>query len=103
MSESDVTAPSNNIQGKKVPLLATGPGGKNSTLTQMNKLATSMAMVQAQADKNAMYDGKAPPPQTSQIILRDGIKIEGFCSNYPVSMSFAVVGTLFFVYGLVAK
>lgn len=69
----------------------------------MNKLATSMAMKQVQSGKDGMYDAKAPPPQTNQIILRDGIKVEGFCSNYPVPISLAVIGTLFFVYGLVAK
>jgi len=101
MSESQ---PEGIMVSHKVTPLAMSSGGKNSIHKQFHEMNTKMALMQSQANENKRFDPLPPPPLTKPIVLRDGVVVvDGFCSDYSVSVSFAVIGTLFFVYGLVAK
>ena len=79
-------------------------GGKNSINKQFNEMNTKMALMQSQANENKRFDPLPPPPLTKPTVLRDGVVVvDGFRSHHSVPISLAVIGTLLFVYGFVAK
>lgn len=97
------TIQSNAVTSHKVAPLAISSGGKNSTNKQFHEMNTKIAMLGAQAKSAAKYDPDVNAYTTKPMILRDGVVVDGFCSDYPIPVSLAVVGTLLFVYGFVAK
>ena len=101
MSDSQPETQPNILTSRKVTPLAMSSGGKNSIHTQFHEMNTKRAMLQSQATENKRFDPRPPPPLTKPTILRDGVVVDGFCSDYPFSL--AVIGTLLFVYGFVAK
>jgi len=93
------------MTSRKVTPLAMSSGGKNSIHKQFHEMNTKMALMQSQANENKRFDPQPPEPLTKPTILRDGVAVvvDGFCSRDSLPMSLAVIGTLLFVYGWVAK
>lgn len=110
MSEPDTataTAPSSNLKGTKVSQLPLHSGGKSGINKNYHEMNTKMTLLRARTIADGQFDPNKDPYKSKPIVLYDGKPkteaVEGFCSNYPIPMTLAVVGTLFFVYGLVAK
>ncbi len=101
---SDSPSSSATMTSRKVTPLAMSSGGKNSIHKQFHEMNTKMALMKSQADENKRFDPQPPEPTTKPIILRDGVAVvDGFCSNNSLPVSLAVIGTLLFVYGWIAK
>jgi hypothetical protein len=93
VSSSNVT---NTITGSQVVPLPIGPGGDNTVKNQFNDLNAQLTMMTAQATANSKYDPPTPKPITKPMI------VEKF-TNHQLPTSLAVVGVLFFVYGMCSK
>lgn len=93
-----MSVPSHNlIRSKQVSPLPVGSGGNNTVKNQMNNMNTQLTMLTAQAIANTKYDPIVPQPITK------AATIENFTSELYSPVIFYVIGTLFIVYGLVAK
>ena len=98
MSSQDVEpSDSNLLKRKQVSPLPVGPGGKNTTKTQLNQTNTQLTMMMAQATANTKYDPQPPPPVSSQVV------IEKFTDSSSISKMLIVIGGLFLIFGFVAK
>jgi hypothetical protein len=87
---------STNITGYEITPLPIGSGGDNAIKSQMNNLNAQLTMMTAQAVENSKYDPPPPNPVTKPMV------IEKF-SNHAIPSSMAVIGVLFFVYGILGK
>lgn len=96
MSSIQKSEPSNVITGNQIAPLPIGPGGNNSVKTQFNDLNASLTMMISQATENSKFDPPPPKPITKPLI------VEKF-SSHSIPSSFAVIGVLFFIYGLLRK
>ena len=87
------------LQSRQVAQLPCGPGGSNSTKTQLNDNNTALTMMQVQASADAMCDPPVPKPVSQSVVLQ-----QGFCSSSTsMPTMLGVAGILFIVYGLVKK
>lgn len=84
------------IQTNQITPLPIGPGGNNSVKTQFNDLNTKLTMMSSQAIENSKFDPPPPKPVTKPVI------VEKFCSH-SLPSTIAVIGILFFAYGLFRK
>jgi hypothetical protein len=84
------------IRPRQVSPLPVGPGGKNPVKQQMNQTNTQLTMLSAQAAANTKYDPPVPQPVTKAVTK------ESFTVSDLPKMLY-IVGSLFIVYGLVAK
>jgi hypothetical protein len=98
MSSQNVEPSDNNLlKRKQVSPLPVGPGGKNTTKTQLNQTNTQLTMMMAQATADTKYDPKPPQPISSQVI------IEKFTNNNSIPNVLFIIGGLFIVYAFVSK
>lgn len=84
------------IRPRQVSPLPIGPGGSNPIKQQMNQINTQLTMLNAQAAANTKYDPPVPKPIT-KAVTKEGFTVE----QIPIMLF--VVGSLFIVYGFVAK
>ena len=96
MSESE---DSHMIRSTQVAPLPIGSGGSSSTKNHMNDMNTQLTMMTSQATVDTKYDPPPPKHLTKQVIK------SGFCSGPQLSVPqmIGMIGSLFIVYGIIAK
>jgi hypothetical protein len=92
---NDVT-PHSLIRPRQVSPLPVGPGGNNPVKQQMNQTNTQLTMLTAQAAANTKYDPPVPQPITKAVTKESFTVVE-------IPKVLFIIGSLFIVYGLVAK
>jgi hypothetical protein len=96
MSNPNKDKGNNAITGYEITPLPVGSGGDNAIKSQLNNLNAQLTMMTAQAVENARYDPPPPNPVTKPMV------VEKF-TNHVIPSSLAVIGILFFVYGILRK
>jgi hypothetical protein len=96
MSTTQKSNSNSPVVGYEITPLPIGSGGDNAIKSQLNNLNAQLTMMTAQAVENAKYDPPPPSPMTKPMV------VEKF-TNHGVPSSLAVIGILFFVYGMLRK
>jgi hypothetical protein len=90
------------VTGSELTPLPLGPGGKNSINSQFNNINNELTKMSAQATANTKYDPPTPIPET-KAVTKETFVNDSFSSIASIASSMAVVGVIFFVYGLLDK
>jgi hypothetical protein len=85
------------IKPRQVSPLPIGSGGNNATKRQLLDTNTQITMMSSQAMADTKYDPAVPKSITKPTT------IENFTDVQPLSTLLGIIGSLFVVYGIVAK
>ena len=85
------------IKPRQVSPLPIGSGGNNTTKRQLLDTNTQLTMMSSQATADTKYDPPVPKPVTKPTT------IEQFTDVQSLSTLLGILGSLFIVYGIVAK